>query len=176
MLGQGRGWWDYGLMETRAWFFQSNPLHYDIDAALGVLDRIWWRVPQYTDAVHAGDVIVLWRSGKTAGIVGIGRVIADPQQHQIDDAEQSFVLAEEEGGNDTTRALNRVQAVPLSQRTRYGRPRRSNTTRWSSPRWGPCSRFPRASGQNWKNSSRSRPSLSREPGAPCPGIRLVATR
>lgn len=100
-------------METRAWFFQSNPLHYDIDAALGVLDRIWWRVPQYTDAIHAGDVIVLWRSGKAAGIVGIGRVIADPQQHQIDDAEQSFVLTDDEGGKDTTRALIRVRAVPF---------------------------------------------------------------
>jgi len=99
------------FMETRAWFFQSNPLHYDIDAALRAIDRIWWRVPQYTDAIHAGDVAVLWRSGKKAGIVGSGRVIADPQQHPADAAEKPFVLADEEGAEDTTRALVRVQAV-----------------------------------------------------------------
>lgn len=100
-------------MQTRAWFFQSNPAHYDIDAALSVLDRIWWRVPQYTNEIHTGDVAVLWRSGKKAGIVGIGRVIADPQQHPADAAEKSYVLTEEEGAEDTTRALIRVQAVPF---------------------------------------------------------------
>ena len=77
------------FMETRVWFFQSNPSHYDIDTALSVLDRIWWRVPQYTNEIHTGDVAVLWRSGKKAGIVGIGRVIADPQQHPADAAEKS---------------------------------------------------------------------------------------
>jgi predicted RNA-binding protein with PUA-like domain len=100
-------------METRVWFFQSNPAHYDIDAALSVLDRIWWRVPQYTNEIHTGHVAVLWRSGKKAGIVGIGRVIADPQQHPADAAEKPFVITDEEGAEDTTRALIRLQAVPF---------------------------------------------------------------
>jgi hypothetical protein len=100
-------------MDRRVWFLQSNPDHYDIDAALGTLDRIWWRVPQYTNEIHVGDVAVLWRSGKKAGIVGLGRVIADPQQHPIDTAEKPFVRAEGEGAQDVTRALIRVQAVPL---------------------------------------------------------------
>ena len=54
---------------------QANPKQYDIDAALGALDRIWWRVPQYTNEIRTGDVAVLWRSGKKAGIIGLGRVI-----------------------------------------------------------------------------------------------------
>lgn len=98
-------------MDSRAWFFQANPAHYDIDSALTTLDRIWWRVPQYTNEIHAGDVVVLWRSGRKAGIVGLGRVIADPQQHTIDAAEKTFVLSDDEGGDDVTRALIRVQAV-----------------------------------------------------------------
>jgi predicted RNA-binding protein with PUA-like domain len=101
------------FMETRSWFFQCNPAHFDIDAALRVLERIWWRVPQYTDAIHTGDIAVVWRSGKKAGIVGIGRVAADPQRHPADAAEMPFVLHEEEGAEDTTRALLRVQAVPF---------------------------------------------------------------
>ncbi len=100
-------------MDTQAWFFQSNPLHYDTDAALGALDRIWWRVPQYTNDIHAGDVAVLWRSGKEAGIIGVGRIITDPQQHPVDTAEKSFVLAESEGTEAVTRALVRIQPVPF---------------------------------------------------------------
>ena len=78
-------------METRVWFFQSNPAHYDIDAALGTLDRIWWRVPQYASEINIGDAAVMWRSGKEAGIIGLGRVVSDPQQHSIDAAEKRFV-------------------------------------------------------------------------------------
>ena len=100
-------------METRAWFFQANPKYYDIDAALGALDRIWWRVPQYTNEIHVGDVIVLWRSGKKAGIVGLGRVVAEPQWCAIDETEKPFVLSDEEGADDVTRALIRVQAIPF---------------------------------------------------------------
>ena len=100
-------------METRAWFFQANPKYYDIDAALGALDRIWWRVPQYTNEIHVGDVIVLWRSGKRAGIVGLGRVVAEPQWCAIDETEKPFVLSDEEGADDVTRALIRVQAIPF---------------------------------------------------------------
>jgi predicted RNA-binding protein with PUA-like domain len=100
-------------MGSRVWFLQSNPKHYDIDAALNTLDRIWWRVPQYTNEIHSGDVAVLWRSGKEAGIVGIGRIVSEPQRHQPHATEEPFVLADEEGAGDATRALIRVQAVPF---------------------------------------------------------------
>ncbi len=100
-------------METQVWFLQANPKYYDIDAALSALDRIWWRVPQYTNEIHVGDVIVLWRSGKNAGIVGLGRVVAEPQWRAIDETEEPFVLSDEEGADDATRALIRVQAIPF---------------------------------------------------------------
>jgi hypothetical protein len=100
-------------METRAWFFQANPKYYDIDAALGALDRIWWRVPQYTNEIHVGDSIVLWRSGKKAGIVGLGRVVSEPQWRAMEKAEEPFVLSDEEGADDVTRALIRVQGIPF---------------------------------------------------------------
>ncbi|GAB3864424.1 hypothetical protein GCM10029963_74810 [Micromonospora andamanensis] len=106
------------MEQVRVWFFQSNPRLYDIDAALAALDRIWWRVPQYTGEVHVGDVAVLWRSGKDAGIVGLGRVVADPRLRPMDPAEKSFVLAQEEGADNVTRALLRVQAVPFVAKER----------------------------------------------------------
>lgn len=100
-------------MDARTWFFQANPAHYDIDAALAALDRIWWRVPQHVNEIRVGDMALLWRSGKNAGIVGVGRICSDPQQHPIDDAEVPFVLGAEEGASDVTRVLIRVQPVSL---------------------------------------------------------------
>jgi hypothetical protein len=101
------------MKQARAWFFQANPVHYDIDAALSTLDRIWWRVPQYTSEINVGDAAVLWRSGNEAGIVGLGRIVAEPQLRAMDSAETPFVLTDQEGAEDTTRSLVRVQAVPF---------------------------------------------------------------
>jgi len=80
------------MVQTRAWFFQSNPAHYDIDSALGTLDRVWWRVPQHTSEIHIGDPVVLWRSDKKAGIVGLGRVVSEPQMRVMDSAEKLLFL------------------------------------------------------------------------------------
>lgn len=101
------------FVDGRVWFLQANPAQYDIDSALRALDRIWWRVPQHTSEIGTGDIAVLWRSGRVAGIVGIGRVCSDPGQHQSDSAERSFILAEEEAAADVTRVLVRVKPVPF---------------------------------------------------------------
>jgi predicted RNA-binding protein with PUA-like domain len=77
------------------------------------MDRIWWRVPQYTSEINVGDSALLWRSGTKAGIVGLGRVVAEPQLRAMDAAETPFVLTDQEGAVDTTRTLIRVQAVPF---------------------------------------------------------------
>ena len=52
----------------------------------------------------------LWRSGPDAGIVGVGRVLSEPQLHPtLDVAEQRFVLSEEEGTSEATRVLVHVR-------------------------------------------------------------------
>src|SRR5690242_2473580 len=98
MLRPLRSGWDHDRVETRVWFFQANTAHFDIDTALEILDPIWWRVPQYASDIQIGDVAVLWRSGKSAGIVGLGRISSDPQQHPINEAEKPFVVNDEEEG------------------------------------------------------------------------------
>lgn len=105
--------WDGVLVgQARAWFFQANPKLYDIDAALGVLDRLWWRVPQYTSEIHVGDVVVIWRSGVNAGIVGVGRVVGEPQLRDADVTEQPFYLTPDVAGQ-VTRARLQVRSVPF---------------------------------------------------------------
>lgn len=95
---------------ARKWIFQANPKLYDIEAALGELEEIWWRVPQYTADIHRGDVVLLWQSGEDSGVVGVGRVIGEPQQHESDDVERPFILDPEVAGTET-RALVRVRAT-----------------------------------------------------------------
>jgi hypothetical protein len=101
------------MQQSRVWILQANPKHYDIDAALGELDRIWWRVPQYTGDIHVGDAVVLWRSGSDAGVVGVGRVVNEPQLRPTEPADKRFVVVGEEEADDVTRALIRVQAAPF---------------------------------------------------------------
>lgn len=91
---------------ARTWFFQANPKLFDIDSALAQLDEIWWRVPQYTSEIQRGDVVLLWRSGKEAGIVGVGRVAGEPRQHASSDREKQFAEDLEIVGIETRVPVN----------------------------------------------------------------------
>lgn len=65
------------------WILQANPALYDISAALQAKTIIYWRVPQYTDQVDAGDRVLLWRAGKEASFVGWGVVLAKPNHYDL---------------------------------------------------------------------------------------------
>ena len=93
------------------WIFQANPKHYDLEAALRELDEIAWRVPQYTGDIHVGDGVFLWRSGKEAGVVGIGTVAAAPSLLPVPDGERSYVLKPGAEGREETRVVLRVRPV-----------------------------------------------------------------
>lgn len=88
-------------MPRNKWFFQANPKMYDVDSALTSLEQIWWRVPQYTSDIHRGDVALLWRSGPDAGVIGIGRVAGEPQEHGTPENELRFVIEPELAGLET---------------------------------------------------------------------------
>ena len=93
------------------WIFQANPRHYDIVAALSQLEEIAWRVPQHTGDVQTGDGVFLWRSGKEAGIVGIGTVAALPSLLPVPETERPYVLEAGTEGGEETRVVVRVRQV-----------------------------------------------------------------
>lgn len=68
---------------SRTWILQANPRLYEVDAALQHRPTIYWRIPQYTDQVQAGDRTLIWRAGQQAGFVGYGVVRADPQEFDL---------------------------------------------------------------------------------------------
>ncbi len=98
---------------TQHWVFQANPRLYDINAALQQIDRIWWRTPQHTADIQVGDVVAIWRSGPESGFVGVGRVLAPPQQHAPGEDDARFALADDEGEAVTTRVLLAVRPADL---------------------------------------------------------------
>jgi len=76
--------------------FQANPKHYRVDDALAELNQIWWRCPQYTTEVEVGDVAVIWRAGRAAGVVAVGRIASPPQHRGTDVVDERFVVSAEE--------------------------------------------------------------------------------
>lgn len=97
---------------TQAWFLQANPEVYDIDGALQHVSLIGWRIPQYTGQVAFGDIVVLWRAGEDAGIVGLGRVEGPPYVGPRSEDESPFVRADSEF-RATTRVPVRITPTAL---------------------------------------------------------------
>jgi hypothetical protein len=65
------------------WILQANPKMYNIDEALKDEVVIYWRIPQYTNDVNAGDRVLIWRSGKQAGFIGWGVALTPPQRYDM---------------------------------------------------------------------------------------------
>ena len=99
---------------TRCWIFQANPSHYDIDGALTELSRISWRVPQYTGEISEGDIVLAWRSGNEAGVVGIGRIEEAPRaMESLPDVSRFSIAADD---RETTRTIVALRPTPLISR------------------------------------------------------------
>ncbi|MDZ7841514.1 MAG: EVE domain-containing protein [Gammaproteobacteria bacterium] len=100
------------------WIFQANPKRYDIDAALQSISDIAWRVPQFTGEIQPGDIAVIWRAGREAGVVGVGRVVSTPAVQTIGEEEQPYAAPDEDAIGETTRVVVRIRPcdwVPKEQ-------------------------------------------------------------
>ena len=93
------------------WIFQANPKHYRIEDALQELGSISWRVPQYTEQIAPGDHVIIWRSGKEAGVVGLGTVQSIPHLASVPPSENQFVADPDSEGKAETRVIVSVEAV-----------------------------------------------------------------
>lgn len=70
-------------MTQRVWLFQANPKYYDLAAALekaqvGNTDA--WNVSRFRTEMQVGDVVLLWQSGKDAGLYAIAELTGEPYQ------------------------------------------------------------------------------------------------
>ena len=73
--------------KARAWIFQANPGQFDLAAHLpGVSpgDTDWWNASQRRAWMRPGDIVLLWSSGRSAGIHAVGVLTAPPFERDDD--------------------------------------------------------------------------------------------
>jgi hypothetical protein len=66
-------------VRSNVWIFQSNPTRFDILNALEELDEDVWDVKRYKDKIKAGDIGMIWMSGRDGGIFAISDVLTNPE-------------------------------------------------------------------------------------------------
>ena len=64
----------HNFENRNVWIFQSNPKYYRILEALEALDEIVFMITRYRNEIKKDDTVLLWVSGKYAGIYAIGEV------------------------------------------------------------------------------------------------------
>ena len=82
------------------WIFQANPQEYDILSMLDdkeVIKEFCWRVKQYRDNIHNGQIGLIWLSGKEAGIYAITEIVSNPDYFEETDAEKKYWLLDRTG-------------------------------------------------------------------------------
>ena len=83
--------------ESRVWIFQANPQRYDILNALGdEFDEDVWTVNQYKNEIHAGNIGIIWMSGKEGGIYAIADIISNPEYMYDSEASTKYWSSDED--------------------------------------------------------------------------------
>lgn len=84
------------------WLFQGNPKYYRILDALRDFDEMYWPVTLFSKEIVAGDGVLVWMSGKKAGIYAVAEVVESA--HILDQ------LLDLNYWIDASRAADKVQA------------------------------------------------------------------
>ncbi len=92
---------DLSLAEN-VWIFQCDPKKYRIEEALDdeeVKRGFHWKVKQHKNEIAKGHIGLMWRSGKSAGILAITELISDPGEFSESEVEKQYWkdLKDEEG-------------------------------------------------------------------------------
>lgn len=70
-----------------AWIFQANPKQFDLAQDLNTAspgDLDWWNASQRRAWMRPGDVVLLWASGKRAGVYAVAVLMSGPSEHARD--------------------------------------------------------------------------------------------
>jgi len=61
----------------RVWLFQAIPDDYDLEDEIRPGKIEDWQAVQFVDRLHAGDLALLWQTGKRAGVYGLAKLTTD---------------------------------------------------------------------------------------------------
>jgi 5-methylcytosine-specific restriction protein B len=99
-------WPDFLTPPTRqhnVWLFQANPRYFNLEQELESVhpgDEDDWTVTRYREDMRAGDTVLLWQGGKSAGIYALGELTAEPHLHSYEGGELPAWLAGKTAGPD----------------------------------------------------------------------------
>ncbi|PKN12163.1 MAG: hypothetical protein CVU69_08170 [Deltaproteobacteria bacterium HGW-Deltaproteobacteria-4] len=85
--------------DINVWVFQGNPNRYDILNALSdeeIGNSIHWLVCQNKNRIHKGHMVLLWMSGKEAGIYALCRIECEPSLISENRPEKKYWLEDVE--------------------------------------------------------------------------------
>ena len=72
-------------MAPNTWLFQAKPEIYDLIEELKNIeigDEGFWDVTRYKDEIKPSDKVILWVSGKQAGVYALGEVTEKPRDER----------------------------------------------------------------------------------------------
>lgn len=123
------------------WIFQANPERYDIlnalaDDAIGT--EMHWLVNQHKKQIKLGDIVMIWLSGKEAGIYALTEIISDPDLLEEPEAEKKHWTGNEDKEGKKLRVkmriLNNMLNCPLLKEEIKNKPGLQNLSILNQPR------------------------------------------
>lgn len=97
------------------WIFQANPSMYDIHTSLAVEAEEYWNCNQHYAKIKAGDRVLVWISGKKAGVYAVGTVTTDPVMRSDSARGQSYWADRKNGLRERPRVKVRYERVFLEK-------------------------------------------------------------
>lgn len=85
------------------WLFQGNPKYYRVIDGIRDFEQMPWLVTRYAKDIALGDGVLVWVSGKEAGIYALAEV--------IEPAQVLSQLPDQKYWTDASRAVNKAQAI-----------------------------------------------------------------
>lgn len=69
---------NHSKSENNSWIYQGNPKNFDIDQYISTHQFIYWYSPLHKNEIKVGDTSLIWRSGESAGLIAVGKVVEQP--------------------------------------------------------------------------------------------------
>lgn len=95
----------------RTWIFQANPAKYRIADSLRAEEEEYWNLRQHAREVAPGDRVLIWLSGKRAGVYALGTVRSAPIDTSDSPAGQAYWNDERAGQRMIPRVRVRYDRV-----------------------------------------------------------------
>jgi hypothetical protein len=91
---------------NRVWIFQANPNRYDILNALaddGIGIEKHWLVNQHKNEISAGDIGLIWLSGREGGIYAVSQITSNPEMLVPSEKEEKYWIDSDDKNKERLR-------------------------------------------------------------------------